>query len=217
MEGVFVVSNLSASLYLKMAGPTWKIQSLPKLRQVWKWQAEIQDILLGLTGIGNFEGLWHCEEHVKTMFFLQWQARVEWQNDEQNTLFLRWQARVEWQNDQQKHSFCAGKLERSCRMISKTHSFCAGKLEWIGRMISKTQTFCAGKLEWIGRMISKNTLFGKLEWSGWMMSKTLFLHWLAWPGQEESHCAGCRVPGLPCHCEASFFLQSVLKRLQNSS
>ena len=120
----------------------------------------------GAHWLGNFEGLWHCEEHVKTMFFLQWQARVEWQNDEQNTLFLRWQARVEWQNDQQKHSFCAGKLERSCRMISKTHSFCAGKLEWIGRMISKTQTFCAGKLEWIGRMISKNTLFGKLEWSG---------------------------------------------------
>ena len=97
----------------------------------------------GAHWLGNFEGLWHCEEHVKTMFFLQWQARVDWQN-EHNTLFLRWQARVEWLDDEQ------------------------------------------------------NTFF-------------------ALTGQEESHCAGCRVPGLPCHREASFFLQSVLKRLQNSS
>ena len=32
----FVVSDLSASQYLKVAGPTWKIQSLSKLRQVRK-------------------------------------------------------------------------------------------------------------------------------------------------------------------------------------
>ena len=36
-----------------MASPTWKIQSLPKLRQFRKWLAEIPDRQLGLTGIGT--------------------------------------------------------------------------------------------------------------------------------------------------------------------
>ena len=38
---------------LKVAGLTLKIQSSSKLRQFWKWQAEVPDTPLGLTGIGN--------------------------------------------------------------------------------------------------------------------------------------------------------------------
>ena len=34
VEGVLVVSDLSARQYLNVAGQTWKIQSLSKLRQV---------------------------------------------------------------------------------------------------------------------------------------------------------------------------------------
>ena len=53
VEGVLVVSDPSVRQYLKVAGPTRKIQSLFKLRQVLKWKAEIQDTPLGLTGIDN--------------------------------------------------------------------------------------------------------------------------------------------------------------------
>ena len=55
MEGVFWVSDSTASPYLKVAGPTRKIQSLSKLWQFRKWRAEIQNILLGLTGMGTLE------------------------------------------------------------------------------------------------------------------------------------------------------------------
>ena len=48
-----MVSDLSSHLYLKVAGPTWKIQSSSKLWQVQKWQAEIPDTPLGLTDIGR--------------------------------------------------------------------------------------------------------------------------------------------------------------------
>ena len=54
MEGVFVVLDLSACL--KVAGPTRIIQNSSKLRQVRKWQAEIPDTPLGLTGIGDPRG-----------------------------------------------------------------------------------------------------------------------------------------------------------------
>ena len=55
MLEVFVVSDLSARPYLKVAGQTRKIQSSSKLRQVRKGKAEIQDTLLGLTGIGMLD------------------------------------------------------------------------------------------------------------------------------------------------------------------
>ena len=53
VEGVFVVSDPSARPYLKVAGQTRKIQSSSKLWQVRKWNAEIPDTPLGLTGIGK--------------------------------------------------------------------------------------------------------------------------------------------------------------------
>ena len=49
---VFVVSDLSARQYLKVACPNRKIQSSSKLRQVQKGKAEIPDTQLGLTGTG---------------------------------------------------------------------------------------------------------------------------------------------------------------------
>ena len=52
-EGFFVVLDWIAREYLKVAGPIWKIQSPSKLQKVRKWQAEIQDKQLGLTGIGT--------------------------------------------------------------------------------------------------------------------------------------------------------------------
>ena len=53
--GSLWVSDSIASPYLKVAGPTRKIQSLSKLWQFRKWRAEIQNILLGLTGMGTLE------------------------------------------------------------------------------------------------------------------------------------------------------------------
>ena len=54
--GSFVVSDPSARPYLKVAGPTWKIQSSSKLWQFrffGRWQAEIPYTPLGLTGAGK--------------------------------------------------------------------------------------------------------------------------------------------------------------------
>ena len=67
VEGVSWVSDSTACLYLKVAGPTWKIQSLSKLtgRQVRKWKAEIQDTQLGLTGIGNHSITWSLFQAIK--------------------------------------------------------------------------------------------------------------------------------------------------------
>ena len=57
MERVLVVSDWSARPYLNVAGPTRKIQSSSKLRQV---RAEIPDTPLGLTGIGTYlYGTWN--------------------------------------------------------------------------------------------------------------------------------------------------------------
>ena len=53
VEGVLGFRIFLSVLYLKVAGPTRKIQSSSKLWQFRKWQAEIPDTLLGLTGIGN--------------------------------------------------------------------------------------------------------------------------------------------------------------------
>ena len=53
MEGVLWVPDSTASQYLKVAGPTRKIQSQSKLRQFRKWQAEVLDTQLWLTGMGS--------------------------------------------------------------------------------------------------------------------------------------------------------------------
>ena len=53
VEGVLEFRIFLPVRYLKVAGPTRKIQSSSKLRQFQKWRAEIQDTPLGLTGIGR--------------------------------------------------------------------------------------------------------------------------------------------------------------------
>ena len=51
-----MVLDLSARLYLKVAGPTWKIQLVKApTAEVRKGKAEIQDTQLGLTGIGMLD------------------------------------------------------------------------------------------------------------------------------------------------------------------
>ena len=52
VEGVLGFRIFLPVWYLKVAGPTRKIQSLSKLRQFRKRRAEIPDTPLGLTGIG---------------------------------------------------------------------------------------------------------------------------------------------------------------------
>ena len=53
--GSFLVSDSTTRSYSKVAGLTRKIQSSSKLRQFQKWQAEISDTQLGLTGIGIYK------------------------------------------------------------------------------------------------------------------------------------------------------------------
>ena len=53
VEGVLGFRIFLPVLYLKVAGPTRKIQSSSKLRQFQRWQAEFPDSQLGLTGRGN--------------------------------------------------------------------------------------------------------------------------------------------------------------------
>ena len=53
VEGVVGFRIFLPVWYLKLAGPTRKIQSSSQLRQIRKGNAEIQDTPLGLTGIGK--------------------------------------------------------------------------------------------------------------------------------------------------------------------
>ena len=53
VEGIFLVSDSTARQSLKLAGPTLTNQSSSKLWKFRKWQAEISDTQLRLTGIAN--------------------------------------------------------------------------------------------------------------------------------------------------------------------
>ena len=53
VEGVLGFRIFLPVRYLRVAGPARKIQNSSRLRQFRKWQAEIPDTPLGLTGIGN--------------------------------------------------------------------------------------------------------------------------------------------------------------------